>query len=310
MLLCITPNPAIDRTVVVAHLQLDEVNRAVSVRVAAGGKGLNVARAARALGEPAVCTGFVGGRHGALFTALAVNEGLDAQWTAIEGETRSCLILLDSAQGDNTVINEQGPAVTREDWERLIAQSLELSAGATAICLCGSSPPGTPLPCYSELLALLRESGRPVWVDAAGEQLVLAKQAGGICLKVNRDEVSALAGRPILEVHELTQTAQKLVQQGAPLCIITLGGDGAIMATSSGCWHATTPPIQRVNAVGSGDSFLAGIATANGRGLPDTTALAWGVAAGAANAASAGGGRFTREMFDTLLNRVTVQPCT
>ena len=310
MLLCVTPNPAIDRTVVVANLRLDDVNRAETVRVAAGGKGVNAARAARALGEPAICAGFVGGEHGALFTALATREGLRGHWTAISGETRSCLILLDPARGDNTVINEQGPVVTRGDWDRLIERVLELSTSATAVCLCGSAPPGTPLPCYAELLARLGKTGLPVWVDAAGEQLALAKQDGGVCLKVNRDEARALTGRRLAEVGDLAQAAHDMVNEGATMCVITLGGDGAVMASASGCWHATIPPIPRVNAVGSGDSFLAAIATAKSRGLPDANALSWGVAAGAANAASTGGGGFTREQFDELLSRVTLQSHT
>lgn len=309
MLLCITPNPAIDRTMVVADLRLDAVNRAQTVHVAAGGKGVNAARAAQELGEPALCAGFLGGVHGALFRALAASEGLDGRWTPIAGETRSCLIILDPARGDNTVINEQGPSVTYDDWTRLIQQASALSADASAVCVCGSAPPGTPLPCFAELLATLRETERPVWVDATGDLLAIAKQAGGINLKVNRDEASALAGRSLGEIADVAQMARDWVSEGAPMCVITLGGDGAILASGCGCWHATAPAVQRVNAVGSGDSFLAGIAVASGRGMPDLTALSWGIAAGAANAASSGGGGFPREMFYALLSRVTVESC-
>ena len=127
---------------------------------------------------------------------------------------------------------------------------------------------------------------------------------------MNRDEARALTGRTLAEVGDLAQAAHDMVNESATMCVITLGGDGAVMASASGCWHATIPPIPRVNAVGSGDSFLAAIATAKSRGLPDADALSWGVAAGAANAASTGGGGFTREQFDELLSRVTLQPHT
>lgn len=308
MLLCVTPNPAIDRTAVVPGLSLDQVNRASSVLVAAGGKGVNVARAAQTLGEAVLCAGFVGGQPGSLFTTLAEREGLLGQWTPIAGDTRSCMILIDPVQSQNTVINERGPTVSRDDWDRLVTTVLEHASDASAVCLCGSAPPGTPLPCYTELLARLRQRNITVWVDVAGEPLELARQTGGICLKINRDEASALSGRPLPSLADVAQYARTLARAGAPVCIITLGEEGAVLASPSGCWHAILPPIQRVNAVGSGDSFLAGAATARVRGESDATALAWGVAAGAANATSGGGGRFTRETFDTLLRQVIVTP--
>ncbi|MFN8377200.1 MAG: 1-phosphofructokinase family hexose kinase [Anaerolineae bacterium] len=310
MLLCVTPNPAIDRTAVVSNLRLDEVNRASTVHVAAGGKGVNVARAARTLGENVLCAGFLGGDHGTLFTALARREHLPGEWTTIDGETRSCMILLDPTQGHNTVINEMGPTVADEAWRQLIETVTTLSERASAVCLCGSAPPGTPLPRYAELLVRLREKKRTVWVDVAGEPLESARRTGGICLKVNRDEASVLAGRALDTLADIAQSAQMLVADGAPICIVTLGGEGAIMATEAGCWHATLPPIRRINAVGSGDSFLAGAATAQMRGESDESMLAWGVAAGAANAVSSGGGGFTYASFHALLGKVNVQPCS
>lgn len=307
MLLCVTPNPAIDRTAVVADLQLDGVNRAISVHVAAGGKGVNVARAARTLGEPVVCAGFLGGDHGSLFTALAANEGLPGHWTRISGETRSCMILLDPAHGHNTVINEPGPVVADSDWERLNQTLADLAARASVVCLSGSAPPGSPLPRYAELLTRLKSRDRPLWVDVAGQPLLLARDSGGVCLKVNRDEAGVLIGSRLTSAEDAANCARTLVGGGAPTCVITLGEEGAILASGAGCWQATVPPIQHINAVGSGDSFLAGAATAQSRGEPDAVRLAWGVAAGAANAASSGGGGFTRAAFDALLARVTVR---
>ncbi|MGL4650104.1 MAG: PfkB family carbohydrate kinase, partial [Caldilineaceae bacterium] len=104
------------------------------------------------------------------------------------------------------------------------------------------------------------------------------------------------------------QAARDQVKNGAATCVITLGGDGAVLVSPLGAWYARPPAIQRVNAVASGDSFLAGLMAAGRRGLPLPTGLAWGTAAGAANAAHGGGASFTRRQFKALLAGVIVEP--
>jgi 1-phosphofructokinase family hexose kinase len=306
MLLCITPNPAIDRTLTVDHLQVDAVNRASKCRVAAGGKGVNVARAARTLGEAVRCAGFAGGDHGALLAALLEREGLPTTMTPIAGETRACTILIDPATGHNTVINEPGPTVTSEAWDDLLTDCASLAPHTDGFAVSGSTPPGSPLDQYQALLELLRGTGQPVWVDVAGAALAVAAQIAGLSLKVNRDEAAALAGHPLSSIEAVVAAAHARVRTGAAACIITLGHQGAVFASPDGVWHAHPPAIQRVNAVASGDSFLAGLMAAQRRGLPDDVALAWGTAAGAANAAHGGGASFTRGQFDVLLAGVTV----
>ena len=116
MILCVTPNPAVDRTLTVPGIRLGEVSRAARALVAAGGKGLNVARVARAFGAEARCAGFLGGHSGQLVAELAEREGLCGGWTWIDGETRTCLIIVDPQGGEATVINEVGPAITNLDF--------------------------------------------------------------------------------------------------------------------------------------------------------------------------------------------------
>ena len=307
MLLCITPNPAIDRTLTVDNLQIDAVNRARDCRVAAGGKGINVARAARTLGETVCCAGFAGGDHGALLGALLEREGLPTTLTPIAGETRACTILIDPATGHNTVVNEPGPTVTAEEWDDLLTDCAGLAAHTDGFAVSGSTPPGTPPSRYRTLLERLRSTGRPVWVDVAGPTLTIAAQVPGLSLKVNRDEAAALAGHPLSTIDTVVAAARTQLTARAAACVITLGREGAIYASPAGVWHARPPAIQPVNAVASGDSFLAGLMAAQRRGLPDDVALAWGTAAGAANAAHGGGASFTRTQFDALLSAVVIE---
>ena len=105
MILCVTPNPALDHTLTVQHMKPGEVMRASNTRLTAGGKGVNVARAIRTLGGEALCLGFLGGQTGELLATLAQQEGLNTRWTWINAETRTCIIVLSGDSGEATVIN-------------------------------------------------------------------------------------------------------------------------------------------------------------------------------------------------------------
>lgn len=308
MLLCVTPNPAIDHSVWVPNMERDGVNRAQRSLTCAGGKGTNVARAAKLLGHKSLCMGFAGGRHGALLEELARDDELDTDWTSILNETRTCTIVVDTERGENTVINEPGPLVTEADWTRLIDLVIRRCEGASGLCVCGSVPPGSPLPSYQHLLHSALQSGIPVWVDVSGSPLRVAANIHGLRIKINRNEASTLLERSLESVGTVAEAANQLVRNGMRSCVVTLGSDGAILASQSGSWLARPTPVTRVNAVGSGDSFLAGLATAQIEGRSDAESLAWGIAAGTANAASDGGARFTRAKFDQVLDQVRVEP--
>jgi 1-phosphofructokinase family hexose kinase len=304
--LCVTPNPAIDRTLTVPQLRADEVNRAQFARSAAGGKGVNVARAMLGLGQPVLCAGTVGGLQGALFAELARREGLAARWTAIAGETRVCTILIDPAHKHNTVVNEQGPAISEAEWRRFHGDVVDAAIEASAVCLCGSAPPGTSPDSYKALLEALAAGGQPVWVDTSGELLAAAASAPGVHLKVNLVEAAGLVGVALSTVEDAFRAAADLRLNNNRTVVITLGAQGAILASARGRWQARPPVIKAINAVGSGDSFLAGLVTAFEQGLDEPAALAWGVAAGAANAAGSGGGSFSRAAFIQALAGVEV----
>lgn len=306
MILCITPNPAIDRTMRVAQLQLGEVHRVSESIVAAGGKGLNVARVARTLGAAVRCAGFAGGHSGRLLAELAEREGLPGEWTWIAGETRTCVIVVAGRQHDATVINEQGPPVSVGDWLRLTEQAARAAAGAQAICLSGSLPPGSLPAHYAELLRRLRATGRPLWADTSGPALAAALEVGGVGVKVNGSEAGALLGVPIAEPQAALAAARVLHGRTRAPVVLTLGGAGAVLANDQGGWHVQPPPIRLVSTVGSGDAFLAGWVVALTRGAAPPAALRQAAAAGAANAMAFGGGQIERAALPDLIERTKV----
>jgi 1-phosphofructokinase family hexose kinase len=307
MFLCITPNAAVDRTLVVPGFSPGKVHRTASLLVAAGGKGLNVARAIRLLDGQAVCCGFVGGDSGRMLEHLAANEGLEAAWTRIEGETRTCTIIVDTEEGEVSVINEQGPQVSEADWDQLRATVMQQAQRADGICASGSLPPGSPAHAFEGFIYDLHETGKPLWVDTSGNALRAALTIQGVHIKVNNDEAAWAAGYEVRNVEGAVKAAQLFRSQGAAVVAVTMGGLGALLSSEKGCWFAQSPPVNVVSAVGSGDAFLAGLITALANGKSESEGLAQAVAAGAANAMKVGGGRFERADFDEILARTQVE---
>jgi 1-phosphofructokinase family hexose kinase len=305
MILCITPNPAIDRTLVLPGLSPGDVVRPEQVIVSAGGKGLNVARALRILGGAARCCGPAGGHHGRMLAELAAAEGLAGDWTGVGVETRACTILVDRASGLSTGIYERGAALAPDEWARVAADALRLAGASSLACICGSLPAGMPPQAIGELVAALQAAGRQVWVDTSGPALEAALQARPAGVKVNHEEAGALLSAAIDTVPAAAAAARALLAAGAGQAVITLGRQGAVLAGPAGCWHAAAPGVQAVSAVASGDAFLAGLLHGFATGAAPEAALCAGVAAGAANARHAGAGRFTRHEYDEALRAAT-----
>ena len=306
MIICITPNPAIDRTIILPSLVLGSVNRTERSIVAAGGKGLNVARAIRTLGGESLCMGFAGGHAGRLLADLAHNEGLYSSWTWTNFETRTCTILV-SQNGDATVINEPGLSGSKSDWKRLQRDVHKHVSFAGLVCVSGSLPPDSSAEDLQGLLSMLVGTGKQVWVDTSGSALVAALTVPGLCIKVNGDEIGESFGFEVKDVPSAQRALMMLSERGMTVCVITLGAAGALLATKEGRWHAKGPRVRVVSTVGSGDAFLGGLLSALDAGKDWPDALRDAVAAGTANALSAGGGQFALQEFQDIRKQVQIQ---
>ncbi len=306
MIFCVSPNSALDHTLVVPSFKQGHVLRAESSLAAAGGKGLNVARAAQILGAKTRSFCFLGGRTGNTIAALAQQESLDGDWTWINGETRTCVIVADAA-GEATVINEQGPSVTTTDWSNLNQSVMLRLNDASDVCFSGSLPPNSPLEMFLELVNAVRDAGKRVWVDTSNAPLHAVLPINGITIKINGDEAGEILGKTVNTPQLAVSAALEFQRRGTGNVVITLGKDGAVMVDASGHWWAKPPAIHVKDPIGSGDSFLAGLVTAVASGLSADIALKHAVAAGAANATTVGGGDFPLETFNQILAETSIQ---
>ena len=309
MILTVTLNAAIDRTVAVPNFRLGRRHRAVESRTVAGGKGINVARALTLLGRPVIATGFVGGPTGARVLEQLQTESVLTDFIAIAAETRINLAVIDPTSGEQTEINERGPAVSAEEVKRLFDRIAYLAAGARLCVLAGSVPPGAGDDLYARLISDLGRRGIPVVLDAEGEAMLEGIRAGASMVTPNEAEAEELVGQEFADRTDLSQGLLELVRLGATEAAITRP-DGCVAAVGENAsrrlLEVHTEPLDPVSTVGSGDAFVAGYAAARYDGRSPEECLAYGVACGAESTQHFGAGTVDRNQVERLLGEVSV----
>lgn len=306
MILCLTLNAAIDRTVVVSPFQLNAIHRPREVLALPGGKGCNVARALTTLGADACVSGWVGGFAGQFIEAGLRDEGIETAFIHTDGESRTCLSILDPENGTLTELYEKGAPVAAEQQAALLARFRDLLPGCTAVALSGSLPAGVAPTFYAQLIELARAAGVPAYLDSSGAALAHGLAARPCAIKPNRAEFAELTGGEPATLAELAQAAARLAVERGVLVALSLGADGVIAADGQVTLHARPPRLDAVSAVGSGDCLLAGIVHGLAQGWPLAEALACGAAAGTANTLSIGAGRFTLADYERVRAQISV----
>jgi 1-phosphofructokinase family hexose kinase len=310
MILTVTLNAAIDRTVAVPNFRLGQRHRAVESRTAAGGKGINVARALRLLGRPVIATGFAGGPTGNRMMEQLRREAILTDFTWIAGETRINMAVVDPTSGEQTEINERGPAVSPEEVERFVERLRYLADGARICVLAGTLPPGAGEGLYARLVADLRERGVTVVLDSEGEPMLAGLRAGASVVTPNEREAEELVGQEFADRDDLVAGLAELVRLGAGEAAITRP-DGCVAVVGSGperrIVEVRTRPLEAVSTVGSGDAFLAGYTAALYEGREPEDSLAYAVACGAESTQHFGAGTVDRRGVERLLGEVEVR---
>jgi 1-phosphofructokinase family hexose kinase len=309
VILTVTLNAAVDRTVAVPNFRLGRRHRAVESRTVAGGKGINVARALTLLGRPVIATGFVGGPTGTRVLEQLEEESVLTDFIRIAAETRINLAVIDPTSGDQTEINERGPAVSAEEVKKLFERIGYLAAGCEICVLAGSLPPGAGDDLYARLIADLGRRGVPVVLDAEGEAMLAGVRAGASMVTPNEREAEELVGQEFADRGDLAQGLRELVRLGAAEAAITRL-DGCVATVGEGSerrlLEVHTEPLEPVSTVGSGDAYLAGYVAARYDGRSPEECLAYGVACGAESTQHFGAGTVDRNQVERLLGEVSV----
>jgi tagatose 6-phosphate kinase len=302
----IAANPSIDRVYEVDRLTPGAIHRPEALVAVPGGKGLNAARAAARLGGRVTALGILAGRSGDWISEMLDARGVDARWVRSDGETRTCVSILDRSTGGMTEIYERGEPIGTDSWEALEGLVAgELGRGdVAAIALSGSLPPGAPLDGFGRLAGLAGSRPVPVLADTYGPALAAVLAESPAIVKINADEAGEATGIRVADARSAEAAGAKLRDGGAGSVVITLGPDGAAVVAATGFHRLTPPGIRGAYPVGSGDAFLGGFAVGFARGEDTIDAARLGLAAGAANALIPGAGELDPLDVDRLLREM------
>jgi tagatose 6-phosphate kinase len=306
MILCLNLNAAIDKTIVVSSFELNKIHRPESVIALAGGKGVNVARALKTLGEVPVIFGWVGGFAGQFIESELQREGIRTDFIHTDFESRTCTSILDSEKQTLTEIYEVGEPVPVEKVNQLRERIRAIIGNYEALTLSGSLPAGVPFDFYAELIKIAAEAGVLTFFDSSGNALRKGAEAGPFLVKPNEAEVKSLLGVGPNDTLDFAQAASEVSTRFGTKVLLSLGASGAIAANGQEVFIVKNPSVDAKSAVGSGDCMLAGLTYGFLHGLSFEEAVIYGVAAGTANTLSIGAGQFDIKDFEKLSGQVKI----
>jgi 1-phosphofructokinase family hexose kinase len=309
MIVTVTLNAAVDRTLLVPNFQIGQRHRASVGFLSAGGKGINIARALKRLGAPVVCTGLAGGRNGTLLVEELTQEGVLNDFVRIRGESRTSTAVLDPTSNAYTEINEAGPEIADDELETLREKLAYLTQGADFVVFAGSLPRGVDTSFYAEAI---RDAGRRhqlAVIDADGEPFRLGVGAEPYLVAPNVREAEELVGHEFVDEEDLGTALDEIAELGARNVLITM---------ETGCYallredrnevrlRARAPALEPISTIGAGDTLLAGFLAARAAGRSFEDAVRTAVATGAASVLEPGPGRFDAREASRLAPLVTV----
>ena len=307
MIVTVTVNAALDRTLTVPVFQIGYRHRSTEAMTLAGGKGINVARALKGLDIPVVATGLAGGRTGTRLVEELTSEAILNDFVRIAGESRTSTAVADPTAGTYTEINEWGPEVTPAELETLMEKLYYLSRGADFVVFAGSLPRKVATSFYGDAIRDLARRDVRVVLDSEGDALRYGVEAGPFLVSPNQTEAEQLVGQELEDDEDFLMALEAIAEMGARNVLITL---------ENGCFallrfgrrtrrvRAFAPRVEPISAVGSGDVFVAQFLAAIVEEKSPEDAVRLAVAAGAASVLELGAGRFDPQLATVYASEI------
>ncbi len=306
MILTVTLNPSLDEWVELPSLRVGELNRSTSFVRYAGGKGINVSRVVHELRGKTIAYGVAGGVDGKILRELVDELHLRHDFVSVTGSTRNNYKILVEKPRSFTEINAPGPRVPAKVLAELKRRVFAHRVRPKALALSGSLPPGAPKSIYAAWIRFARKQGIPAVLDTSGEALRLGMRQRPWLIKPNRQEAAEMAGKDITNLDAGVTVALALRERGPENVVLSLGAQGALLVCGDPIqvWHASSPGVRVISAVGAGDSMVGGLLQGWVSGRPLTEAFRLGVACGAATAMTPGTELCHRKDIERLLPEV------
>ncbi|HCX64932.1 MAG TPA: 1-phosphofructokinase [Eubacteriaceae bacterium] len=282
MIKTITLNPALDKTLTVEDLQIDEVNRVKKSRTDIGGKGINVSKVLKNFGLQSEAGGFLGSNLKKHFEQVLDTTGIDHAFIEIRKDTRTNIKIVDRKKNTFTDLNEPGGAVDQNEIEEFLAVYKEKLHSGDVVVLSGGVSEGVERSIYKRLTQAAKDLGAWVIVDAEGDLLQEAIQAKPHCIKPNIKELEMLLGQSLDTEEKIVKAARQFIDQGIEQVLVSRGADGSIYVTRDHTYKAGGIKVEVLSTVGAGDSMVAALVYSHVKGLSDFDTLVFSQCAGTA----------------------------
>lgn len=282
MILTLTPNTGLDRTLFIPNFSMNHTLRASRSVLGMGAKATDVSWILGEIGVPSMALGFAGGRTGEQMIYLLRSRHATTDFVWVDGETRlNTVVVCEDGSGQFT-ITAPGLSVQDENLSDLEARYHQSVQTASCVVLGGSLPKGVPPDFYVAYIRYARSRGTPVILDSSGEALAAAVHAAPTLIKPNRIELEELAGNPIATLQDAYRAAQTILTQHGIQVVVTLGAEGILAVLHQHAYHIPAIPVDVVSTAGAGDGVTAGLALALSTGIAIEEGLRWGAAIAAA----------------------------
>jgi 1-phosphofructokinase len=306
MIITVTLNPALDKTIEIDEFKIDSVNRIVSTRVDAGGKGINVSKVIKELQYKSLALGFLGGSSGGQIKNYLDDLNIDNEFLLVKGETRTNLKIIDKVNKTHTDINENGPSLGKQDITNIKEKIMQHCKEDSLVVLSGSVPNEVSTSIYGEIIKDVKNKGGKVILDAEGELLMEGIKAGPYMVKPNIDELEKAFGISINNEEKIIETAKKILEYGVKYVVISLGSEGSIFISNDTVAKVKGIKVQVKSTVGAGDSMVAALAVATEKDYTLEEAIKLACATSTANVMTEGTQTGKLVDIDRIKNEITI----
>ncbi|MFA6243211.1 MAG: hexose kinase [Candidatus Hydrogenedentales bacterium] len=308
MILTVTPNPCVDKTVYVDDLKVGTFMRASRCTCIAGGKGTNVSRGIAALGRSTRAMVIVGGHTGAhVVEMIEKQDCIECIPAWVAWQTRTITTVLEQTVHRQTAFFEPGSRITDEEAQGIVNTFRHAVKGAKLVTFSGTVPDPSINWLYRELIPIAKESQAVALLDSHGPEFAMGLEAVPFMVKPNIAETEELLGFSLDTMDAKWRAVDEFHRRGVELVVLSLGKSGALVSQGAERFQVVPPEVREVNPVGSGDALLSAFAIGLIEGMPLKMMAMLGCAAGTANAMSWDIGHFKREEVEALLSRIEIR---
>jgi len=305
MIYTITQSPALNRTVEVEEIIYDDVNEVIEEKNSVGGKGIDISRVIRELGGQSVVLGFIGGYNGIEAEGRLVNEGIVCDFTRINDEILSNVIIYQRKKNVQTLLSTCGPEIKPFEVSALY-NKVRAVPSESYVVLGGSMPKGMSDTFFAQLITTLKEKGVKVVLDADEEILARGLNACPFLIKPNIHEFGRLIGKNISDTEDIFEEAKPYLTM-VDYIVVSAGARGVVGVSKEGNYHVLPPKVKVRSSLGAGDSLVAGIVYVLSKGGSFGESLALGVACGTASTLNPGNLLCTKEDIDIIKKDVIIK---